>query len=81
MSVDPLALHLGSLCVLLFGALLDSEISLEVLVDLPLLVDCPLVVVDFVTLRDGLLRPLLILQVDVLLNDLDVYGQEGVTLD
>ena len=73
MSVDPLALHLGSLCVLLFGALLDSEVSLEVLVDFFLLVDCPLVVVNFVTLRNGLFCPLLVLAVDILLNDLNVY--------
>ena len=61
--------------------MLYGDVSLEVLVDLLLLVDRPLVVIDFVTLRDGLLRPLLILEVDVLLNDLDVYRQEGVTLD
>ena len=61
--------------------MLYGDVSLEVLVDLPLLANRSLVVVDFVTLRDGLLRPLLILEVDVLLNDLDVYRQEGVTLD
>ena len=80
-GIDLPCLHLSPLCILLLGALLDGEVSLEVLVDVLLLVDCSLVIVDLVTLRNGLLRPLLILKVDVLLNDLDVYRQEGVTLD
>ena len=80
-GTDFLPLRLCSFCVLLLSALLYGNVSLEVLVDLPLLANRSLVVVDFVTLRDGLLRPLLILKVDVLLNDLDVYRQEGVTLD
>ena len=57
---------------MLLSALLNIKVPFQILVDLLLLVDGSFVVVNFVTLRDSLLSPFLVLQMDVLLDHLDV---------
>ena len=70
--LDLLCLELATFCILLFSALLDIQVSFQILILILLLVDCSFVIVDFVTLGNCFLCPFLVLQMDVFLNDLNV---------
>ena len=73
-SLDPIGLHGGSLCVLLLGTLVDRNISLDFTIRLPLATDLFLMLFELVTLTNRLEGEALVFVMNLTLDCLYSYS-------